>query len=348
MPALILKYKDYLQVDRHTPIVSLAEGATPLLPAPRLSAEIGAKIFLKLEGQNPTGSFKDRGMTMAVSKAAQKGARAIVCASTGNTSASAAAYAARAGLACVVLIPAGKVAQGKLAQVSLTGAVVVQIDGNFDRALHLVRTLSQQYPLELVNSLNPFRIEGQMTAAFEIVDTLGEAPDFHAIPVGNAGNITAHWAGYRAYHRAGKCGKLPRMLGFQASGAAPIVLGHPVEQPETIASAIRIGHPASWQAATVALQESKGGIEAITDEAILEAYRMLCSLEGVFCEPASAISVAGCLALARRGQLPRGATIACSLTGHGLKDPQTAIQLAPPYHSCGDSLAELVQLLDLQ
>jgi len=330
MAGLIEKYREFLPVTAKTPIISLQEGNTPLIPAPRLSRRVGAEVLLKFEGANPTGSFKDRGMTLAVSRAAEAGAQAVICASTGNTSASAAAYAARGGLKCIVLIPKGKVALGKLAQVALTGASVIQIDGNFDEGLELVRYLAQHYPIELVNSVNPYRIEGQKTGAFEIVDALGESPTYQAMPVGNAGNITAYWAGYRAYKAAGKCQRLPRMLGFQAAGAAPIVAGHPIAAPETIATAIRIGNPASWRQAEAARDESGGLIEAVSDDQILAAYRLLSSEEGVFCEPASAAGVAGILALAERGFFQSGERVVCILTGHGLKDPQTAMDLTPP------------------
>jgi len=330
MAGLIEKYREFLPVTAKTPIISLQEGNTPLIPAPRLSRRVGAEVLLKFEGANPTGSFKDRGMTLAVSRAAEAGAQAVICASTGNTSASAAAYAARGGLKCIVLIPKGKVALGKLAQVALTGASVIQIDGNFDEGLELVRYLAQHYPIGLVNSVNPYRIEGQKTGAFEIVDALGESPTYQAMPVGNAGNITAYWAGYRAYKAAGKCQRLPRMLGFQAAGAAPIVAGHPIAAPETIATAIRIGNPASWRQAEAARDESGGLIEAVSDDQILAAYRLLSSEEGVFCEPASAAGVAGILALAERGFFQSGERVVCILTGHGLKDPQTAMDLTPP------------------
>jgi len=343
MVALIEKYRRFLPVTEETPIISLHEGNTPLIPAPRLSKRIGARVYLKFEGANPTGSFKDRGMTMAVSKAAEQGAEAVICASTGNTSAAAAAYAARAGMGCIVLIPAGKVALGKLAQVSLTGASVVQIDGNFDACLNMVRYLSEHYPVALVNSVNPFRIEGQKTGAFEIVDVLGDSPTYQAMPVGNAGNITAYWAGYRAYHEAGDASRLPVMLGFQAAGAAPIVGGAPVDEPETVATAIRIGNPASWKQAEAARDESGGLIEAVTDDQILEAYRLLSSEEGVFCEPASASGVAGALMLAERGFFKPTDSLVCILTGHGLKDPGTAMDLADEVASLpvdGEALAE--------
>jgi threonine synthase len=318
---VIEEYRPFLPVDDGTPVVTLLEGGTPLLPAPRLSERVGARVFLKFEGLNPTGSFKDRGMTLAISKAVEEGAKAVVCASTGNTSASAAAYAARAGLTCAVLIPEGHIALGKLAQALIHGAKVLQVRGNFDQALAIVRQLGEKAPVTVVNSTNPFRIEGQKTASFEIVDALGDAPDYHCIPVGNAGNITAYWKGYREYQDAGRVTKLPAIVGFQAEGAAPLVLGHPVEHPETIATAIRIGNPASWYGATAAASESGGGIHAVTDEQILEAYRLLAATESVFCEPASAASVAGLLSVG----VPEGSTVVCILTGHGLKDPDRAI-----------------------
>src|SRR3954451_3075020 len=324
---LIEEYRSFLPVSEATPVVTLLEGGTPLIPAPRLSERVGATVYLKYEGLNPTGSFKDRGMTLAISKAAEEGAKAVVCASTGNTSASAAAYAARAGLTCAVLIPDGYIALGKLAQALIHGARVLQIRGNFDNALEIVRDLGERAPVTIVNSINPYRIEGQKTAAFEIVDVLGDAPDYHCIPVGNAGNITAYWKGYREYQDAGRCTRLPAMLGFQAAGAAPIVEGHPIENPDTVATAIRIGNPASWYGATAAASESGGGISAVTDEEILGAYRFLAEQEAVFCEPASAASVAGLLKVGA----PAGSTVVCVLTGHGLKDPDIAIsQIAVP------------------
>jgi threonine synthase len=324
---VIEEYRSLLPVTRDTPVVTLLEGGTPLLDAPRLSARVGARVLLKLEGQNPTGSFKDRGMTLAISKALEEGAKAVVCASTGNTSASAAAYAARAGMTCAVLIPEGHIALGKLAQALVHGAKVLQVRGNFDEALAIVRRLGERAPVTVVNSVNPFRIEGQKTGAFEIVDLLGDAPDVHCIPVGNAGNITAYWRGYLEYREAGHATKLPRMFGFQAAGAAPIVEGHPIEHPETVATAIRIGNPASWYGATAASSESGGAIEAVTDEEILAAYRFLASEESVFCEAASAASVAGLLKMGA----PNDATVVCVLTGHGLKDPDLAIsQISVP------------------
>lgn len=324
---LIEEYRQHLPVSDATPVVTLQEGNTPLLAAPRLSERVGARVLLKIEGANPTGSFKDRGMTMAISKAVEEGAKAVVCGSTGNTSASAAAYAARAGLVCAVLIPDGYIALGKLAQALIHGARVLQIAGNFDAALDIVRELGDRAPVTVVNSINPYRIEGQKTGAFEIVDVLGDAPDVHCIPVGNAGNITAYWKGYREYQDAGRVTRLPRMMGFQAAGAAPIVNGAPVDNPETVATAIRIGRPASWFGATSAASESGGGIHAVTDEEILAAYRYLAQEESVFCEPASAASVAGLLKVG----VPAGSTVVCVLTGHGLKDPDIAIgQIAVP------------------
>jgi threonine synthase len=324
---LIEEYRDHLPVSAATPVVTLQEGNTPLLAAPRLSERVGARVLLKIEGANPTGSFKDRGMTMAISKAVEEGAKAVVCGSTGNTSASAAAYAARAGLVCAVLIPDGYIALGKLAQALIHGARVLQIAGNFDAALDIVRELGDRAPVTVVNSINPYRIEGQKTGAFEIVDVLGDAPDVHCIPVGNAGNITAYWKGYREYQDAGRVTRLPRMMGFQAAGAAPIVNGAPVDDPEAVATAIRIGRPASWFGATSAASESGGGIHAVTDEEILAAYRYLAQEESVFCEPASAASVAGLLKVG----VPAESTVVCVLTGHGLKDPDIAIgQIAVP------------------
>ncbi|HXX90116.1 MAG TPA: threonine synthase [Acidimicrobiales bacterium] len=322
-PGVVEAYRAYLPVDASTPVVTLLEGDTPLLEAPRLSERVGARVLLKLEGLNPTGSFKDRGMTMAISKAVEDGAKAVVCASTGNTSASAAAYAARAGLTCAVLIPDGAIALGKLAQALVHGAKVLQVRGNFDEALAIVRRLGEHAPVTVVNSVNPFRIEGQKTGAFEIVDALGDAPDVHCIPVGNAGNITAYWRGYCEYREAGRSTRLPQMLGFQAAGAAPIVAGHPIEHPETIATAIRIGNPASWYGATAAASESGGGISAVTDDEILDAYRFLASEESVFCEAASAASVAGLL----KAGVPARSTVVCVLTGHGLKDPDLAMRV---------------------
>lgn len=326
---LIEEYRAWLPVDEATPVVSLREGGTPLVYACTLSDMTGCQVWLKYDGANPTGSFKDRGMTMAISKAAQEGARAVICASTGNTSASAAAYAVKAGMVCAVLVPEGKIAMGKLAQAIIHGAKLLQVEGNFDDCLTLARGLADDYPVSLVNSVNPDRIEGQKTASFEIVDLLGEAPDIHCLPVGNAGNITAYWKGYREYADAGHSTRLPRMWGFQAAGAAPIVTGAPVAKPETIATAIRIGNPASWEHAVAARDDSGGMIESVTDEQILAAYRLLAAKEGLFCEPASAASVAGLLQAHERGQLDPGQTIVCTLTGNGLKDPQWALEAAP-------------------
>jgi threonine synthase len=338
---IIEEYRELLPVDEGAPVVTLLEGNTPLVPAPRLSARVGASVWLKIEGANPTGSFKDRGMTIAISKAAAEGAKAVVCASTGNTSASAAAYAARAGLDCVVLIPEGYIALGKLAQALVHGARVLQVRGNFDEALAVVRELPKRVPVTVVNSVNPYRLEGQKTAAFEIVDALGRAPDVQCMPVGNAGNITAYWRGYLEYKAAGRAPNLPALLGFQAEGAAPIVLGHPVEHPETIATAIRIGNPASWYPATAAVAESSGSIGAVSDDEILEAYRLLAREEAVFCEAASAAAVAGML----KSDIPAGSTVVCVLTGHGLKDPDLAISQisVPPVveATLDDVLAEL-------
>jgi threonine synthase len=347
MNGLLSRYRDFLPITPNTPALSLGEGNTPLVAAPALSKETGAEVYLKLEGCNPTGSFKDRGMVVAVAKAVEEKARAVICASTGNTSASAAAYAARAGLMCAVVIPSGKIALGKLSQALVHHARVLPIDGNFDRALQLVRELAEQGSITLVNSINPYRIQGQKTGAFEIVDVLGDAPDILALPVGNAGNITAYWRGFGEYHRAGKASRTPKMFGFQAAGAAPIVLGAPVENPHTIATAIRIGNPASWRGAVAARDESGGLIEAVTDDEILAAYRFLAEREGVFCEPASAAGVAGILELARAGRLPRDARIVCILTGNGLKDPDTAMaqaELPEPLPATMDALARALGL----
>jgi len=322
---LIEEYRDRLPVSATTPVITLQEGATPLVPAEHLSELVGAEVWLKVEGANPTGSFKDRGMTMAVSKALEAGSRAVLCASTGNTSASAAAYAAKGGLTCAVLVPDGKIAMGKLAQALVHGARLLQVRGNFDDCLTLCRELSEHYPVTLVNSVNPDRIEGQKTAAFEVCDVLGRPPDAHCLPVGNAGNITAYWKGYREYVDTGR----PRMLGFQAAGAAPIVTGVRVAAPQTIATAIRIGNPASWQQALQARDESGGDIAAVTDRQILSAYRLLAQREGVFVEPASAASVAGLLQARAAGLVQAGERVVCTVTGNGLKDPEWAISGAP-------------------
>ena len=323
---VIEAYREFLPMAESTPVVTLLEGNTPLVEAGYISKQLEARVLLKCEGLNPTGSFKDRGMTMALSKAVEEGARTVICASTGNTSASAAAYAARAGLDCAVLIPSKAIALGKLAQALIHGAKVIAVDGNFDQALQLVRKISEDHPVVLVNSLNPYRIEGQKTGAFEICDMLGRAPDYHFIPVGNAGNITAYWKGYCEYYEAGKVDSLPRMMGWQAEGAAPIVRGHVIESPETLATAIRIGNPASWERAVAAADESQGSIDMVSDEEILDAYRLLADREGVFVEPASAASVAGLYKTFRRGELPQGALVVCVLTGHGLKDPDLAVK----------------------
>lgn len=328
---LIEEYRDRLPVGPNTPVVTLCEGGTPLIRSDVLSERIGAQVWCKYEGANPTGSFKDRGMTVAISKAVEEGAKAVICASTGNTSASAAAYAAKAGIDCAVLVPEGKIALGKLAQALVHGAKLLQVEGNFDEALTMARDLVERYPVTLVNSVNPYRIEGQKTGAFEVCGALGRAPDYHLMPVGNAGNITAYWKGYKEERDAGNITFLPRMFGFQAAGAAPIVLGHPVDKPSTIATAIRIGKPASWQQALDAARESEGAIRAVSDREILAAYRML-AREGIFVEMASAASVAGLLQLGEEGLIARDTTVVCILTGHGLKDPDWAIAGAPSPH----------------
>jgi threonine synthase len=322
---LIEEYRDRLPVSAATPVITLGEGGTPLVYACALSEITGCSVWLKYEGANPTGSFKDRGMTMAISNAAEAGARVVICASTGNTSASAAAYAVKAGMGCAVLVPAGKIAMGKLAQAVVHGATLLQVEGNFDDCLTIARELADNYPVELVNSVNPSRIEGQKTAAFEIVDMLGFAPDIHCLPVGNAGNITAYWRGYTEYHRDGIAPSRPRMWGFQAAGAAPLVHGAPVVNPETIATAIRIGNPASWDFAVAARDESSGLIDLVTDDEILAAYHLIASREGLFCEPSSAAGVAGLLKLHAAGGLDAGQSVVCTLTGNGLKDPQWAL-----------------------
>ena len=329
---VIRHYWDYLPLSDERHVVTLLEGNTPLIPAKNLAAAIGLDIdlYLKFEGVNPTGSFKDRGMTMAISKAVEDGAKAVICASTGNTSASAAAYAAKGGLKAYVLIPEGKIALGKLSQAMMHGAEVIQVEGNFDEALKLVVEISNTYPITLVNSINPFRIEGQKTASFEVCDVLGGPPDVHVLPVGNAGNITAYWKGYREYHEKGVTSRLPRMWGFQAEGAAPIVRGYPIEKPETVATAIRIGNPASWKKAEAARDESGGGIEMVTDEEILAAYKLLSQKEGIFCEPASAAGIAGVIRYKDEIGLGHGEVVVATLTGHGLKDPDNAIKQSRP------------------
>lgn len=344
---LIQKYRKFLPVSETTPIVSLCEGNTPLIKAENIKKEFGFNfdVYLKYEGLNPTGSFKDRGMTMAITKAKEAGAEMVICASTGNTSASAAAYAARAGMKCVVLIPDGNIAFGKLSQALIHNALVIAINGNFDDALNMVREITEKSPIVLVNSVNPFRIEGQKTGAFEIVDALGDSPDYHFIPVGNAGNITAYWKGYKEYKAAGFATKLPKMMGFQAAGAAPIVLGKIVEHPETVATAIKIGNPASWKFAEEARNLSGGLIDMVTDEEILEAYRTLAKLEGVFCEPASAASFAGLLKYAKTSKIESDSKVVCVLTGHGLKDPDNAIKNAKSPIKINASMKELLEVI---
>mgnify|MGYP001156982744 FL=1 len=353
-PSIIERYRDLLSVDEQTPVISLQEGDTPLLRASNIESQFekltgrsaGFEIWLKYDGANPTGSFKDRGMTMAMSKAAQEGSKGVICASTGNTSASAAAYAARAGIPCWVVIPEGKIALGKLAQAVMQGARVMEIPGNFDEALEIVRTASSQLGLTLVNSVNPYRIEGQKSVAWEVVDAFGTPPDYHFLPVGNAGNITAHWAGYRDYLEKGKCSRLPVMMGFQAAGAAPLVHGKPVEKPETLATAIRIGNPASWDRAIAARDESGGCIDMVTDDEIIEAYGLLASREGIFAEPASAASLAGLLKVSRAGDASLSGRIVCTLTGHGLKDPDRAVASAGSPVRVEGGLDELTGLIE--
>ncbi len=344
---LIERYRDRLPVTDATPVITLYEGNTPLVPAPILSSRLGCDVYLKVEGANPTGSFKDRGMTVAVSKAVEQGAKAIICASTGNTSASAAAYAARAGLTCAVLVPQGKIALGKLAQALVHGARLLQVSGNFDDCLGLASKLALDYPVALVNSVNPDRLEGQKTAAFEIIEALGDAPDIHCLPVGNAGNISAYWLGYTEDHAAGNAKKTPKMYGFQASGAAPIVTGAVVPEPSTIATAIRIGNPASWTKAVDARDRSGGLIDAVTDRDILSAYRLLARQVGVFVELASAASVAGLLQASAQGLVPHGSTVVCTVTGHGLKDPEWAISTAPAPTTIGVDVLAAARILDL-
>jgi threonine synthase len=323
-------YKDYLPVTPATPMLTNGEGDTPLVRSDRLADRVGcAGLYLKFEGGNPTGSFKDRGMVMAVAKAIEEGSKAVICASTGNTSASAAAYAARSGLDCIIVIPGGKIALGKLAQAIVYGARIIAVDGNFDQALAIVREMSEKHPVTLVNSLNPYRIEGQKTASFEIVDVLGRAPDIHALPVGNAGNITAYWKGYKEYHEKGKIQALPKMYGFQAEGAAPIVRGYVIEKPETVATAIRIGNPASWQRAEAARDESGGLIDMVGDEEILAAQALMARESGIFGEPASASPLAGLLKLKRQGHDFSGKVVVCIVTGNGLKDTDIALKQAP-------------------
>jgi len=346
-PGIIDAYREFLPVTEKTPVVTLLEGNTPLVPALRLTAAIHAEIslYLKFEGGNPTGSFKDRGMTLAISKAKEEKATAVICASTGNTSASAAAFSARAGMKAYVLIPEGKIALGKMAQAMIHQAVVIQVTGNFDEALILVREVAEKYPVTLVNSLNPYRIEGQKTAAFEICDRMQGAPDYHFLPVGNAGNITACWQGYQEYRKRGRINGVPKMVGFQAEGAAPIVLGRPVEHPKTIATAIRIGNPASWQGAVSAVAESGGEINMVSDEEITEAYQMIAGLEGIFCEPASAASVAGVIKMNKSSYFKAGEKVVCTLTGHGLKDVDFSIRTVPKPMTVKANLADVVGAL---
>jgi threonine synthase len=330
-PGVIRHYWDLLPVRKQECVVTLHEGNTPLLRCRNLERKIGAEaqLYVKLEGLNPTCSFKDRGMTVAISKAVEEGGKAVICASTGNTSASAAAYAARAGLRAYVLVPQGNISLGKLSQAMIHGAKVIEIEGNFDTALKLVKEITSRFAITMVNSINPYRIEGQKTAAFEVCDLLGRAPDYHFLPVGNAGNITAYWKGYKEYLEIGRVASLPKMMGFQAAGAAPIVLGRVIEQPETIASAIRIGNPASWQAALAARDESRGAIDIVSDDEIMAAYKLLADTEGVLAEPASAASVAGVIKKQREGFFRRRELLVCTLTGHGLKDPDIAIRHSP-------------------
>ncbi|CAK7037758.1 MAG: Threonine synthase [Peptostreptococcus russellii] len=340
------KYKKYLPINENTPQVSLYEGNTPLIKSENLSKELGIDLYFKFEGLNPTGSFKDRGMFMAVAKAIESGSKTIMCASTGNTSASAAAYGARYGLKTIVLIPDGYVAMGKLAQALQYGAQVVAIEGNFDDALNLVKEITSTHPITLVNSLNPYRIEGQKTGAFEIVDDLGEAPDYLAIPVGNAGNITAYWKGFKEYKEDGKIDKLPKMKGYQAKGSSPIVEGKAFENPETVATAIRIGNPASWDKALKARDESGGSIKAVTDEEILNAYRLLSNREGIFAEPASAASLAGVIQSVKNGDIEKGSKVVAILTGNGLKDPDTCLESAQKPISIPGTLEAVLELIE--
>jgi len=346
---VIREYWDFLPVMKEENVITLLEGNTPLIPSFRISKEIlsGVGLFFKYEGLNPTGSFKDRGMTVAVSMAKENGSKAVICASTGNTSASAAAYASRAGMKAYVLIPEGKIALGKLSQAMAHGARVIQIEGNFDEALHIVREISETEPITLVNSLNPFRIEGQKTAAFEVIDHLGFTPSYHCLPVGNAGNITAYWKGYKEYWEKGRVETLPKMVGFQAEGSAPIVRGRMVEKPETIATAIRIGNPASWRQAEAARDESGGLIDMVSDEEILQAYQMLAGLEGIFCEPASAASLAGVIKLNRKGFFKKDDVVVLTITGHGLKDPDIAIRVSQKPTSLPPKKEKVLEYLNL-
>lgn len=344
---ILEKYRSYLPITKETPKLTLYEGETPLYYAEKLSQELDVQLFLKFEGANPTGSFKDRGMVLAIAKAKEEGSTAVICASTGNTSASAAAYAAKCGLACYVVVPHGHIAVGKLSQAMMYGAKVIAVEGNFDEALRIVREIANEYSITLVNSINPYRIEGQKTAAFEICDQLGKAPDVLAIPVGNAGNITAYWKGFKQYYHAGKIDTLPQMWGFEAEGAAAIVQGKPIEKPETLATAIRIGNPASWQTAVEAKEESGGVIDLVTDEEILRAYRKIASQEGIFCEPASAASVAGVYKMAKQGRLSKLLKVVCVLTGNGLKDPNIALDFSDKnLHVVSCDKNEILSLID--
>ncbi len=347
---VIRHYREYLPIKKEDCIVTLLEGNTPLIPSRRLGSELGKniEIFFKFEGLNPTGSFKDRGMTVAISRAKEEGAGAVICASTGNTSASASAYAARAGMKAIVLIPEGKIALGKLSQAMMHGALVVQLEGNFDQALEIVRELGAKYKVEIVNSINPYRIEGQKTAAFEICDVLGAPPDHHCLPVGNAGNITAYWKGYQEYYQKGKIESLPHMNGFQAEGSAPIVRGYPIKNPETLATAIRIGNPASWKSAEAARDESEGIIDMVSDDEIVKAYKYLGRMEGILCEPASAASVAGLFKMKEKGADFSGKRIVCTLTGHGLKDPDNAIKFSEPTTKLPAQMDAVVNSLQLE
>ena len=346
---IIEHYKEFLPVTNRTPIITLLEGNTPLIRSENIPKIIGldAELYFKYEGLNPTGSFKDRGMCMAVSKAVEDNSKVIMCASTGNTSASAAAYAARAHLKCIVLVEGGGIALGKLAQAMIQGATVMEIEGNFDQALNLVKEITDSNPITLVNSLNPYRIEGQKTASFEIVDDLGSAPDYHFLPVGNAGNITAYWKGYKEYREKGKCDTLPKMMGWQAEGAAPIVRGERVEKPDTIATAIKIGNPASWKFAEAARDESGGVIDMISDDEILKAYSLLASHEGIFVEPASAASLAGVIKCIERDGFDGGEKIVCTLTGHGLKDPDRAVQYARQPEKVKAEINDIMNILKM-
>ncbi|MFA4910138.1 MAG: threonine synthase [Desulfobacteria bacterium] len=349
MEGIIKKYREFLPIKDDSKIITLNEGNTPLIRTSRLRDYInkGIDLYLKYEGLNPSGSFKDRGMTVAISKALEEGSKAVICASTGNTSASAAAYAAKGGLKAYVLIPKGKIALGKLSQAMMHGAVVIQLDGNFDEALKIVRDISGRYPITMVNSLNPYRIEGQKTAAFEICDQLGFAPTFHSLPVGNAGNITAYWKGFKEYKSCGRISSLPKMIGFQAEGAAPIVRGEIIKAPETVATAIRIGNPASWRQAEAARDESGGTIDMVSDEEIINAYQLIARYEGIFCEPASAASVAGVIKLNKQGLFKKGDSIVCTLTGHGLKDPESAIKISGEPITLPPEVDKILELLDL-